>query len=214
MNISYAHLPSFGTWKDGLQWYEEIEAWNVTYEERCMVPDINNKKTADETTALLLYDVPPSWWPAGRQVVSALMDTRLRRAMLYAAPPVWLQSLIDGTLYMRKMVLRHLALPRPHFLRVDVMSEEPDESGRYNLLYYQTEPWYVKDNFRSRYGFQAWFKWLVNKPIPGENFKPRGYLIPEVGPKAMEGKGLKEFEQTKEKLMNAGRSGCPFAGTR
>jgi len=55
MNISYIGLPSdTNGWKNGLDWFHELEAWSVKYEERCMVPDAYNKTTADETTALLL----------------------------------------------------------------------------------------------------------------------------------------------------------------
>jgi hypothetical protein len=211
MNISYTELPSCGGWKDGLHWYEELEAWNIAYEERYMVPDINNKKTADETTALILYDLPKSWWPAARQVVSALMDKRLRKAMMYAPPPGWLQSIVDGTFYIRKLALRYLMPPRPDFLRVEVVSKEADEDGRYHLIYYTSEPWYVAANLHNRYGFQAWFKWFAGKPFPGAEYKPEGYLIPQVGPRSMEGRGMKEFEVTKDKLMKAERSGCPFA---
>jgi hypothetical protein len=214
MNISYADLPSSDSWRDGFHWYEELEAWNIAYEESHMVPDIKNKQTADETTALIMYDLPQSWWPAARQVVSTLMDTRLRKAMMYPPPPQWAQSLIDGTLYVRKLALKHLILPRPHFLRVEVVSREANEAGRYQLLYYSAEPWYIAANLRNRYGFQAWFKWFAGKPIPGAKYKSEGYLIPQVGPKAMEGRGIKEFELTRDQLMKAERSGCPFAGMK
>jgi hypothetical protein len=214
MKISYADLPSCNGWRDGLHWYDELEAWNIAYEKRCMVPAMTNKKTADETTALILYDLPKSWWPAGRQLVSALMDSRLQKAMMYDPPPRWVQSLVDGIFYTRKLALRYLALPRPNFLAVEVVSEEPGENGRHHMIYYTTEPWYVSATFYNRYGFQAWFKWLIGRPIPGSKYKADGYLIPEVGPKAMEGKGMKDFENTMESLMGAGRGGCPFAGTK
>jgi len=212
MNISYADLPSFILgWKDGLEWSQEIEAWSAKYEARSMVPSAYNKKTADETTALLLYDVPAFGIPAGRAVISALMDDRLRKAMMYDAPPSWLQSSVETALNLRKLALRHLALPRPFFLRHNKVTEFPDAKGRYHRTEYESEPWYMESNFRNRWGFQAWAKWLVGKPIPGNAYKPQGYLIPEVGPKSLEGKGMKEFELTKDKLMSDGRGGCPFS---
>jgi hypothetical protein len=73
---------------------------------------------------------------------------------------------------------------------------------------------YISDTLRNRYGLQAWLKWLAGNPTPGATFKPQGYLIPEVGPKALEGKGMKEYEQTMEKLMAAGRGGCPFSSLK
>lgn len=70
---------------------------------------------------------------------------------------------------------------------------------------------YIADTLRNRYGPQAWFKWIAGNPTPGAEFKPHGYLIPEVGPKGLEGKGMKEYHETVDKLMAAGRGGCPFS---
>jgi len=212
MNISYADLPSFILgWQDGLHWYEEIEVWSKQYEKRCMLPDALNKNTADETTALLLYDVPASTLPVGRAVVSALMDDRLRKAMMYPPPPAWVQTSVEAGLNLRKLLLRHLALPRPCFLQHSIISDQAASGGRYHRTEYESEPWYVESNIRNRWGLQASFKWMAGRPIPGPAFRPEGYLIEEVGPQSLEGLGRKEVEATKEKLMNAGRSGCPFA---
>ena len=212
MNISYSDLPSYILgWRDGLEWFQEMKAWSLKYEERCMVPSDYNKKTADETTALLLYDVPTSALPAGRAVVSVLMDERLRKAMMYSSPPVWVQSVVENALNLRKLALRHLALPRPHFLRHDIISEKADANGRYHRVEYESEPWYMESNLRNRWGAQAWVKWMTGRPIPGDAYKPQGYLIHEVGPKSQENMGKKEFEATRDKLMSAGRGGCTFS---
>lgn len=87
MGIGYQNLRS-GTeggapWTDGLQWLDELNEWAVKYEERYMVPDKNNQKTAEQTVAILLYSLPKSAKPYGRKIVSALMDDRLRTAMMY-----------------------------------------------------------------------------------------------------------------------------------
>ena len=83
MGISYENLRSTNEgWVDGLQWLEEIMDWNEEYEKRYMVPHIDNKKTADETVAILLWKVPKPLRPAGKQIVLALMDDRLRTAMM------------------------------------------------------------------------------------------------------------------------------------
>lgn len=70
-------------WVDGLQWWDELIDWSAEYEKSFMVPDTNNRKTADQTVAILLYSVPGFAKGAGRKVVSALMDDRLRTAMMY-----------------------------------------------------------------------------------------------------------------------------------
>lgn len=83
MNISYEPLPSYGTgWRDGLHWMEELDAWGRAYEEREMVPNVSNKQTAQETVEMLLYTVPDMLKPMGRNIVSAVMDDRLRKAMM------------------------------------------------------------------------------------------------------------------------------------
>ena len=86
MGICYLKLKSGGhggDWADGLQWLEEVMDWGKEYEKEHMVRDLNNKKIADETVGILLWSLPESLKPFGRNVVSALMDDRLRTAMMY-----------------------------------------------------------------------------------------------------------------------------------
>jgi hypothetical protein len=141
MNISYKDLPGNDSWKSGLDFIYDIQTWSESYEKRCMVPDINNKITADETTKMLLYDVPPSLQPYGRMVVSALMDDRLRTAMMYEEHPPTLKKIVEGGLDFRKYLLRWAALPRPWILRVSKIPDEPKPNGRIHALEYQAEPW-------------------------------------------------------------------------
>lgn len=83
LQVSYSELPSGKTgFRDGLHWLEEIGAWSEGYEKRCMVPDIKNRETADQTTAVLVYMLPKALAPVGLKFVSFMMDERLRRAML------------------------------------------------------------------------------------------------------------------------------------
>lgn len=70
-------------WKDGLEWLEEVLEWAEGYEREKMVPDENNRQTAEHTVAILLWGVPDVLKPYGEKVVSAVMDDRLRRAMMY-----------------------------------------------------------------------------------------------------------------------------------
>lgn len=83
MRIDYSPLRSGeGGWRDGAQFMRLVEAWSDGYERRNMVPAQCNKDTADHTTALLLYSVPARFKDAGLKAITALMDGRLRRAML------------------------------------------------------------------------------------------------------------------------------------
>ncbi|KAL9007192.1 MAG: hypothetical protein Q9188_000126 [Gyalolechia gomerana] len=84
MGISYEKLRTAKEgWRDGLNWLEDLAEWSQRYEKENMLPHIDNKKTADETVAILLWGVPKGLKPFGEQVVSALMDDRLRTAMVY-----------------------------------------------------------------------------------------------------------------------------------
>lgn len=142
MNISFDVLPSAKAgWRDGLHWLEEVEAWSVAYEKRYMVPGITNKKTADNTTNILLWAIPKWLRGFGLQVVSSLMDDRLRKSMMYAPSTPIVQQSLEGILALRKYIMRYLALPRPGFLEVKLISD-PDEQGRIHKLVYDAEPWY------------------------------------------------------------------------
>ena len=93
MGISYDKLKSGGEngpgWTDGLQWLDEMAAWSLEYEKRFMVPANTNRQTAEETVAILLWGVPNALKPYGRKVVSALMDDRLRAAMMFVIPVIY-----------------------------------------------------------------------------------------------------------------------------
>ena len=87
MGISWEKLKSGtegkeGMWKDGLQWFEEIDEWSEQYEREHMVPNVDSHKTANETTRILLWSVPGPLKGAGKNIVSALMTQRLRDAMM------------------------------------------------------------------------------------------------------------------------------------
>lgn len=84
MLIDYGNLPSAKRgFQDGIQWLEEIWQWAEEYEVKNMVPNKDNHQTANETTAILLFTLPKALQSFGRQVVSAVMDDRLRNAMMF-----------------------------------------------------------------------------------------------------------------------------------
>lgn len=84
MGISYEKLGSAEEgWKDGLHWLEDLAEWSERYEKLNMLPHTDNRQTANETVAILLWGVPRWLRPFGERTVSALMDDRLRTAMMY-----------------------------------------------------------------------------------------------------------------------------------
>jgi hypothetical protein len=213
MGIDYAvlrHGPN--RFKDGLEFFEDIREWSDYYERRYMVPDKYNHQLAEETTRILLNNVPTTLKPLGKTLVAALLDDRLRRAMLYDAPsPVYLQT-IKFIFRVRKLFLHYLIPPRPYALRYSILSEQPDPAtGRYHMSEYDGEPWYVKPTFFARYEPLAWFRWAMGRPYPdGRHYKPEGYKIFEVGPKKLENQGQEECKAMRDRLMASNRGRCPF----
>ena len=235
MNISYDGLKggeSDGSgWRDGLDWLEKVDQWAQGYEERCMVPDEHNRKTANETVAILLWSVPQSLKPYGRKVVGALMDDRLRKAMMsvslkidvsltmlmifssFGQPSIIypvLVSIIFGT---RRFFLRYFSLPRPYFMRSRNLSDEPSKEGKYFMTRWETVPWYVKPTLRNRWSLQSWWSWIMRQPYPGadgDKYRPNGYKIPEIGPRSMQGRGGEYMKESKERIVTERMKGCPF----
>jgi hypothetical protein len=218
MQIDYSPLPSGKTgFRDGLHFYDELQAWKDAYEVEKMVPDPKNHQTANETTKLLLLSVPAWAKGVGFNAVKTVMDPRLRRAMMYDDPPAIYPMLVNGFFTFRKLALRYLALPRPKFLRSRHVRDEPDAAGRRTLTQYDNFPYYVKPTLMNRWGPGAWISWLIGRPLPGdEGFMPEGFLTEKVGPKMFELKGKRnedwqrEARQTRERLRRERTGGCPF----
>ena len=84
MDIPYTALKSGETgWPDGLQWLEELEAWSLDYEDKAMVPAESNKRLALNTVDLLFWQLPHSWRGIADKFVVALLEPRLRIAMMW-----------------------------------------------------------------------------------------------------------------------------------
>jgi len=199
--------------KHGYEFFQDLKEWAGNYERENMVPDKFNHQLAEETTRVLLVDVPDVLRPYGEKVVVALMDDRLRRAMLYEKPPSLYPKLVKVVFGVRRFILRNLMPPRPDALRVKFFTDEKDpKTGKYHMTVYQSEPWYVKPSFAARNSPWAWLRWAVGKPYPnGKDYRPQGYSIFEVGPEKLVGKGIEECEATKNQLMKSDRGRCPFA---
>lgn len=143
MGIDYSpltHGPS--NFKDGVEFCEDVKEWSNDYESRYMVPNKYNHQLAEETTRILLADVPGPLKRFGKTIVTALMDDRLRCAMMYEAPPAIYLKTIKFIFGVRKVFLKYLIPPRPYALRYNPISEQPDPiTGRYYMSEYDNEPW-------------------------------------------------------------------------
>jgi hypothetical protein len=109
--------------------------------------------------------------------------------------------------------MRYLALPRPYFLRYLMFSEQQNEYGRFFATKWDAAPYYVKPTLLNRWGPTAWLTWALGLPLPGDEgdkYYPKGYYIPDVGPKYQEGKGREEVEKMKADLRKERTGQCPF----
>lgn len=119
--------------------------------------------------------------------------------------------IFSATLTTRKILLRYFSLPR--FIPIERLDKDPNPENRHFFQDWEGEPFYVKPTFLNRWGPRAWYTWIRGLPIPGDSgdkYYPHGYYIPDVGPKAFEGKGREQLHLTKERLRTERTGQCPF----
>ena len=88
--------------------------------------------------------------------VPLLCEFRLTLNHRYPQSPAIYHAVVNSILNVRKLLLRHLMLPRPYFLRSQWIEATPqDPNGHYFLFDYLAHPWYVKPSFMHRWGPRA-----------------------------------------------------------
>ncbi|KAI0175858.1 hypothetical protein GGR52DRAFT_538475 [Hypoxylon sp. FL1284] len=209
LGVSYHQLPSDGSWADGLAWLEELDDWSRRYEAENMLPSDDNATLASATMDMLLYKLPHAIKPLGFNFASILLDSRLREAMKIPHPPAHYQTIFNYIVTLRKFILRHLCLPRPHFLRHKRIYDASDPvTGRSHVPRSRVHPWYAKLSIKDR--LKAWLGMDLGERA---EFMPQGYLVSELGPTRQRGKGTSEMKQMMESLQLKDPRQCPFIGT-
>ncbi|KAG6041917.1 hypothetical protein E4U41_000406 [Claviceps citrina] len=215
MGIECAGLLERDSWRDGIEFVEDVTAWARGYERERMVPADTNRQTADELLRLLLHCVPTRGGRAfARHAIGVLLGERLRSAMIHPNPPPSVEQIVHFILSTRRFLLRHLSLPR-FSPRVEFSDRDP-QTGRYHHNDYLLDPYYVKPTLASRWGPLAWLTWALGGTVPGgrdgHRFRPGGYHFDEVGPEK-KGKrfGREELEEWEGRVERAMPVGCPFA---
>ncbi|KHN98023.1 uncharacterized protein MAM_04412 [Metarhizium album ARSEF 1941] len=213
MNIQYACHLRRDSWRDGIEFCEDITEWASQYESQHMVPAAASKRTATELFSLLLYHVPDLCKPFALQLIGVLMGDCLRKAMMHPAPSPAAFIIVNGGFSLRRFVLRHLALPRLAPRRS--FSEKDPKSGRYHRLQYLVHPYYVEPTVRSRWGVSAWLIWALGGILPGgkggARYVPQGYLLSDIGPDKQTPFGQDELRAWERKVEESMPLGCPFA---
>lgn len=215
MQIPYTSLKSHKSgWTDGLHFLEELEEWSLAYEAWHMVPADSNEKVAKHTIDIALFNLPRVLHAASFDLVSSLLEPQLRAAMMFQEPSRLAVLALNTIVGLRKLLVRHLFLPRPFLMRKRWFSEEPNASGRFNFERHIAHPWYIKPTFSNRWGLTAWLLRLVGGAVPGDGgakYFPQGYIIAELGPDELRGKGEDDMQATRERLASNEMIGCPFA---
>ncbi|KAG5974219.1 hypothetical protein E4U55_008284 [Claviceps digitariae] len=213
MDIKYTGLLKRDSWRDGIEFVEDIAAWAQQYEMECMVPAATNKQLADELVGMLLHYVPRRARSLANHVIGVMMGERLRHAMMHPTPPPGVEKFVNYALLFRGFLIRHFVLPR--FSPKVEFSDRDARTGRYYHYEYLLHPYYVPPTFGNRWGPQAWLTWALGGTVPGgrdgSKYNPWGYHFEEVGPvknTPFDGEKLKEWEGQVERKIPLG---CPFA---
>jgi hypothetical protein len=125
--------------------FEEIRDWADEYERQSMFPSQTNHELAEVTSALLLYYTPSMLKGLAKRFIIALMDDRLRKAMIYPPQPRFLHNFIDYSFAIRGFLLRNFFLPR--MKRIQFTQREKNKYGRYNVNYADNEVFFLTKRF-------------------------------------------------------------------
>ncbi|GAW24925.1 hypothetical protein ANO14919_145210 [Xylariales sp. No.14919] len=212
MGIPYKGLLARDTWRDGIEWADDIAAWAKRYEADVMKPSVIANKPALALIPMITYWLPWFAKPFAQDAVCVLMGDRVREAFMLPEPSIVAGATVYPLLLLRRLYLRYLALPR--FSEVQRIGETDPRTGRmHTRLPYGNYPFYVKPTLWNRWGPKAWAIWLYGGKVPGDNpeeYMPQGYLWTDLGPKNRMGLGAEEMEVDVKMMRAAGRGGCPF----
>ncbi len=139
---------------------------------------------------------------------SSVSDSIVR----YDKPKPFYFTLLSCILSVRRFLLRYLSPPRPGFLRI-VELENASQDGRVALRVWEGAPYYVRPTLWRRWGPEALASRLLGLPLPGDEgdkYHPHGYIILEVGPGILAGKGAENAQETIAGLEKTRTGGCPF----
>ncbi|KAI0538715.1 hypothetical protein GGR58DRAFT_467105 [Xylaria digitata] len=212
MGISYKGLFAHDTWRDGIEWADDITAWAKRYEADVMKPSVVANKPAVALIPMITYWVPWFAKPFAQEAVCVLMGDRVREAFMLPEPSIVAGATVYPLLLIRRLFLRYLALPR--FSEVIRIGDADPKTGRMHMRFpYGNYPFYIKPTLWNRWGPKAWAIWLYGGKVPGDNpgeYMPQGYLWTDLGPKNRMGLGAEEMEVDIKMMRATRRGGCPF----
>ncbi|KAK6349300.1 hypothetical protein TWF730_010050 [Orbilia blumenaviensis] len=210
--------PSLGKegvgWKDGAHFAAELREWTVGYEARVARFTATNDQYVRVYVDSAVSALPRVFTTLLRKMVAGELDEVMRATLGLEKPGILLRIIISISKTIRKLLLRHLSLPRPHFLAVKALHSTPNpQTGLYNFFRTSLQPWYVRKDFWSTWGPGALFVKMMGGRLAGsggDRFYPQGYDLMTIGPKPQEGKGKEDMVATMEFLRARNMEGCPF----
>ncbi|PLB52517.1 hypothetical protein P170DRAFT_507287 [Aspergillus steynii IBT 23096] len=219
LGIGFGELPGAGKeggWDDGGVFVDEICEWTMGYEREVAKVTESNRVIGRRFMDLATVNVPRGLRGVVEGVVVMRLDEHIRLSMGFEKPNPVLVTLVHGIMALRKRILRYLSLPRPGFMRVQVLDDEPDKAtGLYRTSLWIAHPWYVQPTFMRRWGPKAWFVRLFGSgavPTPEGKYRESGYDLWTIGPAAQEKRGREDMEALFEGLKQSGYTQCPFHG--
>ncbi|KAK9802332.1 putative ER-bound oxygenase mpaB/mpaB'/Rubber oxygenase catalytic domain-containing protein [Seiridium cardinale] len=213
MGIRYQGFLSKNEWDDGLDFALDVAQWAKSYEVTAFVPSETSNKPAVALIPMIAYWVP--WWGKSfvYECVHVLLGDRVREAFLLPEPGTGAAATVYTSLLLRKLALRHLALPRFTPLRRHNESTDSVDEPLQLSWSYGNYPFYVRPTLWNRWGPGAWAIWLYGGKVPGDQpreYMSRGYKFEDLGPVNCTGKGGDEMKADVERMKTKGMGGCPF----
>lgn len=80
MEIQYKGFLSQDSWRDGIEFVEDITAWAKNYEVECMKPAKSNIPPSRQLMEMMIFHVPRLLQPFAEEVLTVLMGDRVRDA--------------------------------------------------------------------------------------------------------------------------------------
>ncbi|KAI1819140.1 hypothetical protein F4861DRAFT_166897 [Xylaria intraflava] len=212
MGIKYKGYLTHDSWRDGIEWADDITAWAKSYEVKAMRPNLVANKPAKALIPMLMYWLPWFAKPFAEEVICVLMGDRVREAFMLPEPGITAAATVYSLMLLRRFYLRYLALPRLSPIR-RLAGVDPQTGRMHSHISYGNFPFYIKPTLWNRWGPKAWAIWLYGGKLPGDNpeeFMPQGYLWTDLGPRNRMGLGAAEMEVDVKRMTASNRGGCPF----
>ncbi|KAL2810040.1 hypothetical protein BJX63DRAFT_434679 [Aspergillus granulosus] len=199
-------------WSDGLHFAYELTQWTTRYEEQVAKPTATN----DQYVRVYVDSALP-WFlrPAVRQMLGADLDDCMRTSLGLEPPSLPLSITLCLIRITRKLLLRHLSLPRPAPFAAYIVPTTPNpETKLYNFTRKGLQPWYMRPTLWAKWGPGAMLVRVFGGRVPdarGERYHPQGYDLMTIGPEPQSGRGLDDMRRDMEMIRARSLNTCPFS---